>query len=70
MNDGTYHPFHKPTEETTYVHIESDHPGKLARKFQVLLKIDYPAYLQQRKYLKIRMITMSSVYGNADITKN
>ena len=35
---------------------------KLSRKFQDLLKKDYPGYLQQRKYLKIRKITMSSVY--------
>ena len=26
LNDGTYHPFHKPNEEITYVHGESDHP--------------------------------------------
>ena len=43
---------------------------KLSGSFQGLLKKDYPAYLQERKYLKIRKITMSSVYGHADITKN
>ena len=43
---------------------------KLSRKFQGLLKKDYPTYLQQRKYLKIRKIPMSSVYGNKDIMKN
>ena len=26
LNDGTYHPFHKPNEETTYIHVESNHP--------------------------------------------
>ena len=43
---------------------------KLSRKFQDLLK-KVPAYLQhqQRKYLKIRKVTISSVYDNADITK-
>ena len=41
---------------------------KLSRKFQDLLKKG-PAYLQQRKYLKIRKVAISSVYDNADITK-
>ena len=45
-------------------------PRKLSRKFQDLLKKDYPAYLQQKKYLKIRKITMNSIYGNAVTTKN
>ena len=45
-------------------------PHKLSGEFQDLLEKDYPAYLKQRKYLKIRKITMSSVYSNADITKN
>ena len=45
-------------------------PRKLSRKFQGLLKKDCPDYLPQRKYLKIRKITMNSVYDNADITKN
>ena len=26
LNDGTYRPFHKPNKETTYIHVESDHP--------------------------------------------
>ena len=70
FNDGTYRHFHNSNEETTYIHVESDHPRKLSRKFQDLLKKDYPDYLQQRKYLKIRKITMSSVEDNVDITKN
>ena len=45
-------------------------PHKLSSNFQGLLKKYYQAYLQKRKYLKIPKITMSSVYGNADITKN
>ena len=44
--------------------------NNLKLKFQDLLKKDYPAYLQQKKYLKIRKITMSSEYGNAAIMKN
>ena len=35
-------------------------PRKLSRKFQDRLKKDYPAYLQQKKYLKIRKIIMGS----------
>ena len=26
LNEGTYRPFHKPNEETIYIHIKSDHP--------------------------------------------
>ena len=44
--------------------------NKVKLKFQDLLKKGYPAYLQQKKYLKIRKIIMSSKYGNAAITKN
>ena len=32
MNDGTYRPFHKPNEETTYIHVESDHALKIIKK--------------------------------------
>ena len=32
LNDGTYHPLHKPNEETTYIHVESDHPPKIIKK--------------------------------------
>ena len=32
LNDGTYHPFHKPNEETTYIHVESDHPPQIIKK--------------------------------------
>ena len=51
LNGGTYRPFNKPAKETTYIHVESDHL-KLSRKFQDLLKKDYPTYLQQKKYFK------------------
>ena len=52
------------------IHVESEHHLQIIKKFQDLLKKDYPAYLQQRKYLKIRKIAMSRVYDNVDITKN
>ena len=45
-------------------------PRKLSRKFQNLLKKDYPVYLQQNRNWKIRKITVRSAYGNAVITKN
>ena len=32
LNDGTYHSLHKPNEETTYIHVESDHPPKIIKK--------------------------------------
>ena len=32
LNDGTYHPFHKTNEETTYIHVESDHPPQIIKK--------------------------------------
>ena len=32
LNDGTYRPFHKPNEETTYIHVESDHPPQIIKK--------------------------------------
>ena len=70
LNDGTYNRFHKSNEETTYIHVDPTIPSKLSRKFRDLLKKDYRAYRQQRKYLKIRKVTRSSVYYNTDIKKN
>ena len=32
LNDGAYRPFHKPIEETTYIHVESDHPPQIIKK--------------------------------------
>ena len=31
-NDGTYRPFHQRNEETTYIHVESDHPPQIIKK--------------------------------------
>ena len=38
MNDGTYLPFHKPNEETTYIHVESDHLPQIIRKIPRSIK--------------------------------
>ena len=32
LNDSTYRPFHKPNEEITYAHVESDHPPQIIKK--------------------------------------
>ena len=32
LNDGTHRPFHKPYEETTYIHVESDHAPQIIKK--------------------------------------
>ena len=32
FSDGTYSPFHKPNEETTYIHVESDHFPQIIEK--------------------------------------
>ena len=68
LDDGTYHLFHKPNEETTYMHIESDHSPQIIKN--IPRSIEKRKYLQQRKYLKIWKITMSSAYDNAVIAKN
>ena len=39
LNINAFHPFHKPNEETTYIHVESNHPCKVPRKSQNWLKI-------------------------------
>ena len=70
LNDGTYRPFINLIRKQLTSMSNLTIPRKLSKIFQDRVKKDYPAYLQQRKYLKIRKITMSSVYGNTDITKN
>ena len=32
LNDGTYRPSHKPNEEATYIHVESDYPPQIIKK--------------------------------------
>ena len=32
LNDHIYRPFHKPNEETTCMHVESDHPMQIIKK--------------------------------------
>ena len=32
LNYGAYHHFHKPSEETTYIHVESDHLPEIIKK--------------------------------------
>ena len=32
LTDGTYHLFHKHNEETTFIHVESDHPLQIVKK--------------------------------------
>ena len=32
LNDSTCRPFHKPNEETTYIHVESDHRPHIIKK--------------------------------------
>ena len=32
LDDATYRPSHKPNEETTYIHVESDHPPQIIKK--------------------------------------
>ena len=36
LNDGTYRAFHKPNEETTYIHVECDHaPANYQENFKI-----------------------------------
>ena len=53
LNDGTYRPFHKPNEETTYIHVESDHPPQIINKIPRSIEKRLSRHVQQRKYLKI-----------------
>ena len=70
LNDGTYALFINLIRKQLTSMSNPTIPRKLSTKFQDLLKKGYPAYLQQKKYLKIRKIITSSVYGNAVMTKN
>ena len=38
LNDGTYRPFHKPNEETPYIHVESNHPLQIIKKIPRSIK--------------------------------
>ena len=54
LNDGTDHPFHKPSEETTYIHVESD------RLPQIIKKI--PRFIEKR-------ISRPSIFNEGHICK-
>ena len=32
LDDAAYRPSHKPNKETTYIHVESDHPPQIIKK--------------------------------------
>ena len=53
LNDGTYRPFHEPNEETTCIHVESDHPPQIIKKIPRSIEKRFSRHVQQRKYLKI-----------------
>ena len=48
LNDGTYCPFHKPNKETTYIHVESDHPLQIKVPLKIVnmfcMKLWVPTY--------------------------
>ena len=54
LDDGTYPLFINLIRKQITSISNPTIPHKLLRKSQILLKRDYPAYLQQRKYLKIQ----------------
>ena len=33
LNDGSYRPYKKPNEETSYIHVNSDHPLSILKQF-------------------------------------
>ena len=38
LNDGKYYPFHKPNEEITYLHVESDNLLQIIKKIPRLIE--------------------------------
>ena len=38
LNDGPYRPFHKPNDEATYMHVESNHPPQIIKKIPRLIE--------------------------------
>ena len=69
-NDGTYRPFNKPNEGTTYIHVESDHLPQIIKKIPRSIEKRLSRLSSTKEIFENRKITMSNSYGNADITKN
>ena len=70
LNDGTYHPFHKAVEETTYIHVKSDHSPQIIKKIPGSIKKRFSRLSSTKEIFENSKITISSAYDNADITKN
>ena len=75
LNDGTYRPFHKPNEETTYIHVESDHPPlwfsppysksvktNIGKLFLRLINKHFPPKHKYRKIFSRNTIKISYLY--------
>ena len=35
LTDGTYRPYHKPDDETTYIHVDSNHPPNIIKQLPI-----------------------------------
>ena len=40
LNDGSYRPYRKPNEETSYIHISSDHPPSIIEEIPQSIEKD------------------------------
>ena len=38
VNDGSYHPYKKPNDETNYIHINSDHPPSILKQLPMSIE--------------------------------
>ena len=54
LNDGTYRPFDKLNEETTYIHVEYDHPPQIIKKI--------PRYIEK---ILTRLSSTKEIFENS-----
>ena len=62
LNDGSYCPYRKPSEETNYIHINSDHPPSIIKEIPRSIKKRLPILSSffYEKCLKTMNITVET----------
>ena len=70
LNDGTYRLFHKPNEQTIFIHVESDHPSQIIKQLPRSIEKILSSLSSKKKIFENSKDYYEQRLRHADITKN
>ena len=59
LNTGTYKPYHKPNDETLYIHAKSNHPANILKQLPISIYTRY--YLTFPAILKFSVKHLNTI---------